>query len=238
MSNVSKKLAIVTGGNRGIGKAIALRLAKEDFNVIIFGRDGEALIKVQGEIKALGAECDYFSGDAADEKFVNESVEAIEKKYNKIDLLVNNAGMGIFKKLIDSNLDEFKKQIDVNLYGVYNFTKAVLNGMIQNKSGAIINIASLAGKNSFPTGTMYSATKHAVLGFTRSLMLEVREYNIRVAAICPGSVNTEFFDNTHMTPNTAKILSADDVAETLLTIIKLPIRALMSEVDLRPTNPK
>jgi len=238
MSNGGKKLAIVTGGNRGIGKATAIRLAKENFNVVVFGRDTEALKKVQSEITTLGAECDYFSGDAADEKFVKESVEAIEKKHNKIDLLVNNAGMGIFKKLIDSNLDDFKKQVDVNLYGVYNFSKAVLNGMMQNKGGAIINIASLAGKNSFPTGAMYSATKHAVLGFTRSLMLEVREYNIRVAAICPGSVNTEFFDNTHMTPNTAKILSADDVAETLLSIIKLPISALMSEVDLRPTNPK
>ncbi len=142
------------------------------------------------------------------------------------------------RNLLILTLDDFKKQVDVNLYGVYNFSKAVLNGMIQNKSGAIINIASLAGKNSFPTGTMYSATKHAVLGFTRSLMLEVREYNIRVAAICPGSVNTEFFDNTHMTPNTAKILQSDDVAETVLAILKLPVHALISEVDIRPRNPK
>ncbi len=103
MSNDSKKLAIVTGGNRGIGKAIALRLAKENFNVVIFGRDEVLLKKAQSEVIALGAECDYFTGDAADENFVKGSVETVEKKYNKIDLLVNNAGMGIFKKLINSN---------------------------------------------------------------------------------------------------------------------------------------
>lgn len=233
-----RKLAIVTGGNRGIGKAIALRLAKENYNVIIFGRNEEALKKTQSEIRELNVECKYFSGNAAEAKFVNESVEKIEKEFGRIDLLVNNAGMGIFKKLIDSTLEDFKTQIDVNLYGVYNFTRAVLNGMIKNKNGAIINIASLAGKNSFPTGTMYSASKHAVLGFTRSLMLEVREFNIRVAAICPGSVNTEFFDNTHMTPDTAKILNANDVAEALISIVNLPVSALMSEIDLRPTNPK
>ncbi|HKI77907.1 MAG TPA: SDR family NAD(P)-dependent oxidoreductase [Ignavibacteriaceae bacterium] len=232
------KTAIVTGGNRGIGKAIALRLAKENYNLIIYGRDEEALKKTQSEIKKLGVECKYFSGDAADENFVKESVAEIEKGFGKIDLLVNNAGMGIFKKLVDSELRDFKTQIDVNLYGIYNFSKAVLGGMIKHKSGAIINIASLAGKNSFPGGTMYSASKHAVLGFTRSLMLEVREYNIRVAAICPGSVATEFFGGTGRHPNYDKILKADDVAESVMAILKLPVHALISEVDLRPTNPK
>lgn len=238
MNNGDRKTAIVTGGSRGIGKAIALRLARENYNVAIFGRDVSALEKVCGEISALGVECRFFVGDAADEIFVNDSIKKIEDDFGKIDVLVNNAGTGIFKKLVDSSLEDFKTQINVNLYGVYNFSKAVLGSMIKNGAGAIINIASLAGKNSFPTGTMYSASKHAVLGFTRSLMLEVREYNIRVAAICPGSVDTEFFDDTHMTPNTAKILKAEDVAESVMSVISLPARALISEIDIRPTNPK
>ena len=110
--------------------------------------------------------------------------------------------------------------------------------MIEKKSGAIINIVSLAGKNSFVGGAMYSASKHAALGFTKSLMLEVREFNIRVAAICPGSVDTEFFNGSSMNPNRDKILKPEDIAETVLLILKLPVRALISEVDIRPTNPK
>ncbi len=233
-----RELAIVTGASRGIGRAIALRFAKENYNVMIFGRDREALKNVQTEIKNFGVESEFFSGDAADEKFVSQSVSRIIEKYGKADHLVNNAGIGIFKKLVDSELEDFKKQIDVNLYGVYNFTRAVAGKMIERRSGSIINIASLAGKNSFVTGTMYSASKHAVLGFTRSLMLELREYNIRVAAICPGSVATEFSSLPGMKPNAEKILSADDVAESVMAILKLPVTALISEIDIRPTNPK
>jgi 3-oxoacyl-[acyl-carrier protein] reductase len=109
--------------------------------------------------------------------------------------------------------------------------------MIQRKSGSIINIASLAGKNSFVGGTMYSATKHALLGFTRSLMLEVRQYDIRVAAVCPGSVYTEFGSGLQ-TNRKDYILHIEDVAHAVSAIMKLPVTALMSEIDLRPTNPK
>jgi short-subunit dehydrogenase len=140
--------------------------------------------------------------------------------------------------LIESNLEDFKKQINVNLYGIYNFTKAVVDKMIERRRGSIINIASLAGKNSFVGGTMYSASKHAVLGFTRSLMLELREFNIRVAAVCPGSVATEFFGGPGRHPNHDKILKAEDVADSVMAILKLPVSALLSEIDLRPTNPK
>src|SRR3989339_583942 len=167
-------LTIVTGASRGIGK--------EKF----------ALEQVKKEIRSFGIQSDMFLGDAADTKFVNEAVNQILKTYGRVDHLINNAGMGILKNFVDSNLDEFKKQIDVNLYGVYNFTKAVIDNMIANRKGSIINISSLAGKNAFVGGTIYGATKHALMGFTKSLMLEVREYNIRVAAICPGSVNTDF----------------------------------------------
>ncbi len=229
-----RDVTLVTGSSRGIGKAIALRLAKENHNVMLFGRDVTALIEVQAQVKKLGVESDYFVGDVADFKFAENSVGSILKKYRKVDHLINNAGIGILKKFVDSSLEEFKKQIDVNLIGAYNFTKCVIDNMIEQMSGSIINIASLAGKNSFVGGTMYSATKHALLGFTRSLMLEVRQYNIRVASVCPGSVSTEF--NGGHDPK-RKILDADDVAETVALILKLPAGALASEIDLRPTNP-
>src|SRR4030042_1030863 len=183
-----KELSIITGASRGIGKGIALRLAKEGHDLMLFGRDKSALEEVNQEVRSFGVKTEMFLGDAADSKFVHESVNKIIKTYGRVDHLINNAGMGILKKFVDSNLDEFKKQIDVNLYGVNNFTRAVIDHMIANRSGSIINISSLAGKTAFVGGTMYSATKHAVLGFTKSLMLEVREYNIKVSAVCPGSV--------------------------------------------------
>jgi 3-oxoacyl-[acyl-carrier protein] reductase len=232
------EISIVTGGNRGIGKSIALRLAKENHDVIVFGRDEESLKKTSNEIKDIGVKCEYYIGDVADEVFVNNSMKKIIEKYGKIDNLINNAGTSVFKKVVDASLDEFKKQVNANLYGIFNFSKAVLPKMIERKSGAIINIVSLAGKNSFVGGTMYSASKHAALGFTKSLMLEVREYNIRVAAICPGSVDTEFFNGSSMNPNRDKILKPEDIAETVISILKLPARALISEIDIRPTNPK
>jgi len=235
---VQKYVTIVTGASRGIGKGIALRLAKEGHDIMLFGRDKTALEKVNKEVRALGVKTEMFLGDAVDPKFVNESVSEIIKTYGRVDHLINNAGMGILKKFVDSNLDEFKKQIDVNLYGVYNFTKAVIDNMIANRTGSIINISSLAGKNAFVGGTIYGATKHALMGFTKSLMLEVREYNIRVAAICPGSVDTEFNPNREITAMRENILLSEDVAETVALVLKMPVRALVSEIDIRPTNPK
>ncbi len=233
-----KELSIVTGASRGIGKGIALRLAEEKHDIMIFGRDIPALKNVQKEIIEKGVECDYFSGDVADAKFVNNSVDKILVKYGKVDHLINNAGIGIMKKVIDAELEDFKKQVDTNLFGVFNFSKAVLNNMIEKGKGSIINIASLAGKNSFIGGSMYSATKHAVLGFARSLMLEVRQYNIKVATICPGSVDTHFGSGGHDPRSKGEILKPEDIAEAVISIIKLPVRALISEIDLRPTNPQ
>jgi 3-oxoacyl-[acyl-carrier protein] reductase len=232
-----RELSVVTGASRGIGKGIALRLAREKHDVIIFGRDISALKDVQKEIKDIGVDCEYFSGDVADAGFVKDSINKILKN-KKIDHLINNAGIGIMKKVIDAELDDFKKQVDANLFGVFNFSKAVLNSMIERRKGSIINIASLAGKNSFVGGSMYSATKHAVLGFARSLMLEVRQYDIKVATICPGSVDTHFGSGGHDPRSKGEILQPEDVAEAVMSIIKLPVRALISEIDLRPTNPK
>ena len=231
------KTVIVTGANRGIGKGIALRFAKEGYNVAAFARDKNTLVKSVDEIKSLGVIAEQYLGDVSDEKFVSDSVKKVIKKFGAVDVLINNAGTRVFKKIVDASLDDFKKQVDANVYGIFNFTHEVLPYMIDKKHGNIINIASLAGKNAFVTGAMYSATKHAVLGFTKSLMLEVREYNIRVAAVCPGSVDTEFFEGLSIKHNKEKILHVNDIAEAVMAIIKLPGSAMMSEIDIRPTNP-
>ncbi len=235
---MEREVSIVTGAGKGIGKGIALRLADEGHNLIITSRTEKDLQILQEEIRSKNVECEYFTGDVYDVEFVNSSVQKVFEKFGKVDHLINNAGFGIFKKFIDSTLEEFKSQINTNLFGVYNFTKAVLPEMIKRNSGSIINISSLAGKNSFVGGTMYSASKHALMGFTKSLMLEVREYNVRVAAVCPGSVETNFGSGNSSPMNSKNILMPEDIAEVVATIIKLPVTALMSEVDIRPTNPK
>ncbi|MGE5499350.1 MAG: SDR family oxidoreductase, partial [Syntrophothermus sp.] len=186
------EVSVVTGAGKGIGRAIALRLAKEGHDLVIISRTESELKSVKEKILSMGQECLIFTGDVADSLFAKNSINRAAEQLGKIDHLINNAGIGIFKKVTDSTLQEFQQQINTNLYGVYNFTKAVLPGMMERKEGSIINISSLAGKNSFSGGAMYSASKHALMGFTRSLMLEVREYNIRTVAICPGSVESSF----------------------------------------------
>lgn len=231
-----REVCIVTGASRGIGKGIALKFADEGKDVMLFGRDIEALKQTQKLVREKGVVAEYFAGDVGDESFVKKSVKKIIDKYGKVDILINNAGLGIFKEVTEASLDEFKKQVNTNLYGIFNFSKAVLDNMIERKSGTIVNIASLAGKNVFAGGSMYSATKHAVLGFTGCLMQEVRKYNIKIAAVCPGSVETDFHSDG--SPASSKKLMPEDVAETVSLIIKLPQRALASEIDIRPTNPK
>lgn len=233
------QVSIITGASRGIGKAIAKKFASENHYTVLVGRNENLLKEVQSELKTFGKENLYFVGDVADPNFAKKCVELTLEKYGKIDNLINNAGILIVKKFIDSDLSEFQEQINTNLIGVYNFTKAALPSMIEKKSGSIINISSLAGKNTFVGGTMYAATKHALMAFSGCLMLEVREHNIRVAVVCPGSVATDMIFNSSMAPaNPEKILDPSDVAEIVSTIIKLPARALMSEVEIRPTNPK
>lgn len=228
------ELVLVTGGSRGIGKGIALKMAMEGINVVITGRDENALKNVKKEVETLGVECEYFIGNVQDHSHADHVINTIISQFGKIDHLINNAGFGIFKKFVDSTVDEFREQLEVNVLGVYNFTKAAAPHMIKARKGTIINIASLAGKNSFVGGTMYSASKHALLGFTKSLMLELREYEIKVASVCPGSVDSDFNGGIN---TKKKILTPRDVADAVYAIINLPPNALLSDLDLRPTNP-
>lgn len=230
-------VTIITGASRGIGEAIAKKLATENHFVILLGRDEFKLKSLVNEINSFG-NADYFSGDINDIDFIKSVVESVIEKHGRIDHLINNAGIMIIKKIIDASVDEFIQQMNTNVISVFNFTKMVLPYMISQKSGSIINISSLAGKNSFVGGTMYSTTKHALMGFTKSLMLEVREHNIRVAAVCPGSVSTDLLLNSPMNPkDKSKILQPSDIADVVSSIINLPPNALVSEIEIRPTNP-
>ncbi len=177
-----------------------------------------------------------FSGDVSDEKFVKISMNKVLKYYGKIDGVINNAGVAYFETFVQSNLEQFKIQIDTNIIGVYNFCKAAIPTMIKQEDGAIINIVSMAGKNGFITGTMYAATKHAVMGFSKSLLLEVRKHNVKVITICPGSVETDMIANSPFHKDNVQYLKPNDVAEVVLTALKMHPRALVSDLEIRPTN--
>jgi 3-oxoacyl-[acyl-carrier protein] reductase len=151
---------------------------------------------------------------------------------------VNNAGVLIAKPFEELTLEEWDTTQNTNVRSLYLVTRAVLPGMRQRRQGSIVNVASLAGKSAFVNGTAYVASKHAVLGFSRALMLEVRKDNVRVIAICPGSVDTRMIrDQPMLKTDPQRILKPEDVAETILHAITLPERALVSELDIRPTNP-
>ena len=230
------KSAIVTGSSKGIGKAIALSLAKSGVKVALSARHQEELELAEKEIRSSGGECIAVKADVGEEDDVTRLVERTANAFGTVDILVNNAGYGIFSKVADSSVADFDGMMRVNLRGVYLCSKAVIPIMTRQKRGAIINIASLAGKNSFVGGAIYSATKWGLIGFSRSLMLEVREFNIRVITVCPGSVNTSFSDHRK---DSEKIIQPHDVADAVLFALTMPARSNVSEIDIRPTiNPR
>jgi 3-oxoacyl-[acyl-carrier protein] reductase len=155
-----------------------------------------------------------------------------------VDVLVNNAGVGVLKPFADLSLEEWDLTFATNVRSLYLVTREVLPAMRARRDGAVVNIASLAGKNAVVGGTAYAATKHAVLGFSKSLMLEVRKEGVRVIAICPGTVATGFgVGRTVPKISREGVLQPEDVAHAVVSALQLPARALMSEIDLRPANP-
>lgn len=237
MSDLQNKNVFISGVSKGIGRAIAIKLAQEGCNIFGISRNQTDLDNLKKDLSDFGVQTEFFTVDVGDFYKLKEILSVFLSK-TKIDILINNAGIGSFKKLIDYSYEEFDRLIKTNLYGVFNLTRLILPSMITNQYGDIVFISSLAGKNPNPGGTGYSATKFALTGFAHSLMLEVRQYNIRVCLVHPGSVDTELIGNFNPDINRDKILKPEDVAEGILAFLKLPRRAMLSEFEIRPTNPK
>lgn len=237
MSDLIGKNVFISGVSKGIGKAIAITLAKEGCNIFGVSRNKTDLDKLKKELFEFNVNTEFFSVDVGDFHELKVTLKNLLEN-TKIDILVNNAGIGMFKHLTDFSYEEFDRVVKTNLYGVFNLTKLIIPKMIENQNGDIIFISSLAGKNVNASSSVYSATKFALTGFAHSLMLEVRQYNIRTCLIHPGSVDTDLIGNFNPNINRDKILKPTDVAEAILTFLKLPRRAMLSEFEIRPTNPK
>ncbi|HUI66578.1 MAG TPA: SDR family NAD(P)-dependent oxidoreductase [Bacteroidota bacterium] len=228
------QIAIVTGSGRGIGRAIAGALARAGAHVVLSSRTLSEIQKAAEQIRASGGMATAIQADVSDPAQVERLVSESLKIAGKVDLLVNNAGIGFFKPVSAMDLSEFDAMWKVNVRGVFLMSKAVLPSMTKSHRGAIVNIASLAGKNTFKGGAGYGATKWALRGFAGSLMLEVREHNIRVVTIFPGSVDTSFSSSGKKGP---QITQPEDVADAVIFSVTAPERSMFSEIDLRPTNP-
>jgi 3-oxoacyl-[acyl-carrier protein] reductase len=229
---------LVTGATEGIGRATALALGRAGYRVGICSRAGDKVEVTLGELRAQGVTAAGAAADVADPDQVGHLVERVRGELGEIDVLVNNAGVLIARPFEELTLEDWDVTMATNLRGLYLTTRLVLPGMRARRRGTIVNIASLAGRNGFVGGSAYSASKHAVLGFSRSLMLEVRKDNVRVIAICPGSVATAMLrDQAMLKPDPERILQPEDVAASILHVLALPSGALVSELDIRPTNP-
>ncbi len=234
LAALSGQVAFVTGGGRGIGRGIAVALAREGAHVVVSSRTARELETVVGEILAQGGSASSVVADVSNPADAQKCAETVVDRYSRLDILVNNAGIGVFKPVAELSVEEFDRMWNVNMRGVFLMTKAFLPVMTSAGRGAIVNIASLAGKNSFRGGAGYSATKWALRGFAGSLMLEVRDHNIRVVTIFPGSVETGFSAGGKKGEN---IPRPEDVAGAVVFAVTAPQRAMFSEIDVRPTRP-
>lgn len=234
--NFNGKVAVVTGGTKGIGYAIAESLAKAGVSVFICGRNRTELRDAVADLSKHGRAC----GEACDvrsEDQVRQMIEECERTLGGIDILLNNAGMGVFGKTVEElSGDEFRQTLETNLFGVFYACHHAIPAIKRRGGGYIFNISSLAGQNAHPRMAAYNASKFGLNGFSEALMQEVRQDNIKVSYICPGSVNT-YFGNDTPSDEKAWQLQPEDIAQVVMDLLAMNPRALPSKVEIRPSKP-
>ncbi|MGV3508102.1 MAG: 3-ketoacyl-ACP reductase [Sphingobacteriaceae bacterium] len=238
MESLSGKNALITGAGKGIGKALAIALAKEGVNVALLARTASDLQAVADEVENEGVKAIIAVADVSDIKSVNTAVESAEASLGSIDILINNAGIAAFGTFMELSPEEWEKILKVNLFGPYYTTRAVLPSMIERKTGDIVNISSTAGLKGAAQTSAYSASKFGLIGLSESLMQEVRKHNIRVTTLAPSTVATELaFDLKLTDGNPEKVMQAEDFAELIVSQLKLNRRVFVKDASIWSTNP-
>ena len=234
---IDGKVAVVTGGSRGIGHAIARALLQNGARVAITATSEDALRKAAGELGAARGEASVLPirADVRRQADVETSIEAAAQHFGGIDVLVNNAGVGVFRPVAEMSIDDWHTMIETNLTGVFYSCRAVLPHLRARGGGWIINVSSLAGKHPFADGAAYCASKAAVNAFTEALMQEVRHDGIRVACVMPGSVRTGFSSSSAGSDDWK--LAPEDVAHVVTDLLSHPSRSLPGSVEIRPSRP-
>jgi NAD(P)-dependent dehydrogenase (short-subunit alcohol dehydrogenase family) len=236
MLDLKNRTALITGGTKGIGYAIAEALIKAGANVYVCSRTREDVESAVQQLSEHGTAAGKLC-DVRVEEQVRNVIQSCEKRFGGVDILVNNAGIGLNGKTVEEiSPDEFRETIETNLLGVYYFCHFAIPLMKRTGDGYIINISSLAGQNPHPGMAAYNASKFALNGFSEALMQEVRHDDIKVSYICPGSVNTQFGNDT---PSEEKAwqIQPEDIAEVVIDLLSMNARALSSKIEIRPSRP-
>jgi 3-oxoacyl-[acyl-carrier protein] reductase len=238
MESLAGKVALVTGGTRGIGRAIVERLLKEGVSVAFCGRTQESVDRAMSALSGHGKVCGY-AADVTKPGDANRLFQAAEQSLGGLDILVNNAGAGVFRKVAEMSIEEWHRNIDLNLNAAFYCSRQALERFLPRGGGYIVNISSLAGANAFTTGAGYNASKFGLNALSEAMMLDHRHDGVRVSYIMPGSVNTEFSGGpSNRSGDTSWMIAPEDVAEAVAMVLRMPPRTTISRVEIRPSRPK
>lgn len=237
MTDSPYRRALITGASSGIGKATALVLAKSGIPLALIGRNEEKLAAVAKAAQASGVDARYYLVDLANVSQVKASISAIIDDCGPIDLLINNAGMGYTGDLLDTSLEDWQHVIDLNLTSVFQVVQAILPSMRSLNQGLIVNIASIAGRQSFPGWSAYSVSKAGVIALSKAIGVEERAHGIRSVTLCPGAVNTPIWDTDTVQADFDRsgMLTPEAVAQTVLHTVSLPSYAVIEDVTIMPS---
>ncbi len=238
MENLKFKVALITGGTKGIGYAVAESLLKQGIYVAITGRTEESAKDAAKQLNAYGNDLAHAIGLASDVRSFEsqqEVVKAVIKEFGKLDIVIANAGIGHFASIEDLSVEKWQETIDTNLTGAFFSLKASVEELIKNK-GYYISISSLAGTNFFAGGAAYNASKFGLTGFSQAVMLDLRKHGVKVSTIMPGSVSTYFNGNQPKESDSWKI-QGEDIGELVIDLLKMNPRTLPSKIEVRPTMP-
>ncbi len=227
------KIALVTGASRGIGKAISLALAGAGAIVLLSARTVEKLKRVKAEIEEDGGKAEVLPVDLSKTGDIISLFKDIKDKFGRLDILVNNAAIGIFGDMVDLTSEDLDKTFEVNVKSIFTTSKQALKLMIPQKSGYIINISSIMGVKAYKQQSIYSASKHAVMGMSQAVAAEIQEHNIRVSVILPGGVDTDFISDVRPDLDRSILIKPEDIAQTVLYLLSLSDRAMVDQVIVR-----
>ncbi len=226
------KTAFITGASRGIGKAIATRIAQDGNNLFLLARNEDALAEVVENCKAHNVKVKSLAGELSDETYMDKAIEAALNAFGGIDVLVNNAGAASRQAVQDADLAAWRDILDVNFNAVVYLSNKILPGMIERKSGTVVNISSISGRNTHAEGAIYCASKHALNGFSGCMYEDVRDYGIKVSTIMPGFVETGLTSELNL--NAGNMIRPDDVAEAVQFVLSASATCWPTEIGLVP----
>ena len=230
---MDKPIAIITGASTGIGRSLAVKLSKQ-YLVYLISRNKENLNQTKELINAQNNDCKVIVSDISKTESIDDIYSQIEHK-EKIELLINNAGIGVFKSITDTTIEDWNNTINTNLRGSFLMTKMIVDNLKSKKNGKIVFISSVAGLQPYKNSTAYVASKYAMRGFAASLREELREFNVKVMTVFPGAVNTPIWDNKNMDELREGMMKTDDLTETIFHAINAPNNCVTEEITIRRT---